>query len=110
MFSQYVSILRPPSQPSDDPDFKTEWKQVIDILWSDPVMTDSGSPTPNKRGAGECFGPETTNKFLQRHNLTTLVRSHECKHEGYEIVHNGNVSWKLSKRKLQNNQTKTTNR
>lgn len=89
---QYVSILRPPSQPSDDPDFKTEWKQVIDILWSDPVTNDSTSPTPNKRGAGECFGPETTNKFLQRHNLTTLVRSHECKHDGYEIVHNGNVS------------------
>ena len=55
-------------------------------------MTDSVCPTPNKRGAGECFGPETTNKFLQRHNLTTLVRSHECKSEGYEIVHNGNVS------------------
>ena len=73
-------------------------------------MTDSGSPTPNKRGAGECFGPETTNKFLQRHNLTTLVRSHECKHEGYEIVHNGNVSWKLSKKKLRNNKSKTTNR
>lgn len=88
---QYVSILRPPSQPSDDVDFKTEWKQVIDILWSDPIMSDSVSPTPNKRGAGECFGPETTNKFLQRHNLTTLVRSHECKSDGYEIVHNGNV-------------------
>lgn len=28
-----------------------------------------------------------------RHNLTTLVRSHECKHEGYETVHNGNVSF-----------------
>lgn len=56
-------------------------------------MSDScNGPTPNKRGAGECFGPETTNKFLQKHNLTTLVRSHECKHEGYEIVHNGNVS------------------
>ena len=89
---QYVSILRPPSQPSDDADFKTEWKQVIDILWSDPVMTDASSPMPNKRGAGECFGPETSNKFLQRHNLTTLVRSHECKHDGYEIVHNGTVS------------------
>ncbi|CRK98102.1 CLUMA_CG011470, isoform A [Clunio marinus] len=89
--SKYVSILRPPTQPKDDSDSKIEWKQVIDILWSDPVMTDAVSPMPNKRGAGECFGPETTNKFLQRHNLTTLVRSHECKSEGYEIVHNGNV-------------------
>lgn len=91
--SQYVSILRPPTQPSDDVDFKTEWKQVIDILWSDPVPGDTATPTPNKRGAGECFGPDTSSKFLQRHNLTTLVRSHECKHDGYEIVHNGNVSW-----------------
>lgn len=38
------------------------------------------------------FSPDTSSKFLQRHNLTTLVRSHECKHDGYEIVHNGNVS------------------
>lgn len=64
-------------------------------------MTDTANPTPNKRGAGECFGPDTSNKFLQRHNLTTLVRSHECKHDGYEIVHNGNVScevWKFSRK------------
>lgn len=86
---QYVSILRPPTQPNDDPDSKTEWKQVIDILWSDPTPVDMN--VPNKRGAGECFGPETSSKFLQRHNLTTLVRSHECKSDGYEIVHNGNV-------------------
>ncbi|CAH1719768.1 unnamed protein product [Chironomus riparius] len=88
--SKYISILRPPTQPADDDvDFKTEWKQIIDILWSDPVMSDT--VCPNKRGAGECFGPETTNKFLSRHNLSTLVRSHECKSDGYEIVHNGNV-------------------
>lgn len=89
---QYISILRPPTQPTeDDVDFKTEWKQIIDILWSDPIPTDSNML--NKRGAGECFGPEMTNKFLQRHNLSTLVRSHECKSEGYEITHNGNVSF-----------------
>lgn len=82
--------MRPPTQPNDDPDFKTEWKQVIDILWSDPTPTDSN--IPNKRGAGECFGPDTSTKFLQKHNLTTLIRSHECKSDGYEIVHNGNVS------------------
>lgn len=52
----------------------------------------SDAACQNKRGAGECFGPETTNKFLSRHNLSTLVRSHECKSDGYEIVHNGNVS------------------
>ena len=86
---KYVSILRPPTQAAED---KTEWKQVIDILWSDPIMNDSISPQLNKRGAGECFGPSTTEKFLRRHNLNTLVRSHECKSEGYEIVHNGNVS------------------
>jgi serine/threonine-protein phosphatase with EF-hands len=44
-----------------------------------------------KNHIGECFGPETSNNFLTKHNLTTLVRSHECKHEGYEITHNGNV-------------------
>lgn len=82
--------MRPPTQTVED---KTEWKQVIDILWSDPIMNDPGAPQPNKRGAGECFGPSTTEKFLQRHNLTTLVRSHECKSDGYEILHNGNVNF-----------------
>lgn len=90
LFIQYVSILRPPAQTAED---KTEWKQVVDILWSDPIVNDTQPSQPNKRGAGECFGPSTTEKFLQRHNLTTLVRSHECKSEGYEIVHNGNVNY-----------------
>lgn len=44
-----------------------------------------------RRGAGTCFGPDVTNQFLQRYNLTTIVRSHECKSDGYEIMHSGNV-------------------
>ena len=65
--------------------------QLFDILWSDPCINDGCSP--NKlRGAGTVFGPDVTNKFLQRYNLTNIVRSHECKSDGYEMIHGGNVS------------------
>lgn len=64
--------------------------QVFDILWSDPTINEGCTPNA-LRGAGTCFGPDVTNQFLQRYNLTNIVRSHECKSEGYEIVHGGNV-------------------
>jgi serine/threonine-protein phosphatase with EF-hands len=83
--------LRPPPPLNSDGNYNTEWKQLVDILWSDPVINDSMACTKNKRGAGECFGPEITKKFLDRHNLDLLVRSHECKTEGFEVLHNGNV-------------------
>lgn len=66
--------------------------QLFDILWSDPCVNDGCSPNA-LRGAGTCFGPDVTNQFLQRYNLTTIVRSHECKSDGYEMVHGGNVSF-----------------
>ncbi|GBP41667.1 hypothetical protein EVAR_31985_1 [Eumeta japonica] len=64
--------------------------KVFDILWSDPQC--SGGCVANAlRGAGTYFGPDVTSAFLQRNKLTLLVRSHECKPGGYEILHNGNV-------------------
>uniref|UniRef100_F7BM36 Serine/threonine-protein phosphatase n=1 Tax=Equus caballus TaxID=9796 RepID=F7BM36_HORSE len=69
---------------------KHEWEQVIDILWSDPRGKRGCYPNTS-RGGGCYFGPDITSKILNRYQLKMLVRSHECKPEGYEICHDGKV-------------------
>lgn len=65
--------------------------QVFDILWSDPQHNEGCQPN-GLRGAGTYFGPDVTMTFLQKYKLVFLVRSHECKHEGYDHMHDGKVS------------------
>ncbi|XP_055419448.1 serine/threonine-protein phosphatase with EF-hands 1 isoform X1 [Bubalus kerabau] len=69
---------------------KQEWEQVIDILWSDPRDKRGCYPNTN-RGGGCYFGPDITSKILNKYQLKMLIRSHECKPEGYEICHDGKV-------------------
>ncbi|XP_014248731.1 serine/threonine-protein phosphatase rdgC isoform X3 [Cimex lectularius] len=91
---KYLSLLRPPVidgvVTTSENVNKLEWKQVFDILWSDPQRSDGCVPN-SLRGAGTYFGPDVTEKFLNKHNLLYLVRSHECKPDGYEIVHGDKV-------------------
>ena len=57
------------------------------MLWSDPGPAPGRHPS--KRGVGVAFGQDVTERFLQANGLELLVRSHECKDEGYEVEHGG---------------------
>uniref|UniRef100_A0A8B9LUG9 Serine/threonine-protein phosphatase with EF-hands n=1 Tax=Astyanax mexicanus TaxID=7994 RepID=A0A8B9LUG9_ASTMX len=67
-----------------------EWKQIVDMLWSDPMSQDGCIPN-EVRGGGCYWGPDITEDVLNRHNLRLLIRSHECKQDGYEFCHNRRV-------------------
>ncbi|XP_078369903.1 serine/threonine-protein phosphatase with EF-hands pef-1-like [Oculina patagonica] len=89
---KYVSILKPPAMDKAHPDTINlmEWRQVLDLLWSDPKPLPGCKPN-TFRGGGCYFGPDITERILRKHDLELLVRSHECKYEGYEYMHGEKV-------------------
>ncbi|XP_055893886.1 serine/threonine-protein phosphatase with EF-hands 2-like [Biomphalaria glabrata] len=95
---KYVSILRPPAfeaglgNPKQAMKMKDleEWQQIVDILWSDPRAA-NGMVFNTFRGGGCYFGPDVTQRVLAKHSLQLLIRSHQCKEDGYEYTHGGKV-------------------
>lgn len=57
------------------------------LLWSDPRDEDGWKAS--SRGAGVEFGPDITRSFCAKNGISLIIRSHECREEGFDIVHDG---------------------
>ncbi|CAM9112483.1 unnamed protein product, partial [Ectocarpus fasciculatus] len=56
-------------------------------MWSDPHA--ENTLLPNPRGSGVLFGPDHTRRFLDRNNLSMIIRSHECVRGGVAFPFHG---------------------
>lgn len=62
---------------------------IHDVLWSDPYDGKGYQESP--RSAGCLWGIDVSRKFVQKNNLTMIVRGHELKKGGYAIAHDNLV-------------------
>jgi serine/threonine-protein phosphatase with EF-hand domain len=83
-------LLKPVGIDKNDVDQMQEWRQVVDLLWSDPQASE-GCKRNEHRGSGKHFGPDVSQSVLSRNGIELLVRSHQCKPDGYEYTHKGKV-------------------
>ncbi|CAF1538503.1 unnamed protein product, partial [Adineta ricciae] len=98
--NKYVSILSPSFIiPENDERCQIdglsneqllEWRQMLDLLWSDPKQT-NGCEANTYRGGGCYWGPDITEKILEKHKWSLLIRSHECKEDGFDYCHDKKV-------------------
>ena len=63
---------------------------MADILWSDPVDTETGElhkpfTFNEQRGCAYVFGAEALSNFLDRNNLLCCIRAHEVQLEGFKM-------------------------
>ncbi|KAK3823194.1 MAG: Metallo-dependent phosphatase-like protein [Benniella sp.] len=60
---------------------------MSELLWADPQVQPGRSPSV--RGVGQRFGPDVTENFCKMNDIDMVIRSHEVKHQGYHIEHDG---------------------
>jgi len=60
---------------------------MCELLWTDPQEAPGWGPS--KRGVGIAFGPDVTRRWCELNGVTAILRSHEVRHDGYAIEHNG---------------------
>ena len=85
------SLSRGPDVCSEEDNWgKEDW--IKDMLWSDPHPDpDFKGSQASKRGAGVLWGEDVTWNFLNKENLSVLVRSHQCVPNGVSVTHGGAV-------------------
>jgi protein phosphatase len=86
----HLQRIRRNCQPPVGKASTLEESLMEDILWSDPMPSNGIKPN-SSRGAGAYFGPDATAAFLAENGLDMIIRSHECKDEGYEVAHSGKL-------------------
>jgi len=86
----YVSILRAAKSGQVPGHTREETKMVVNAMWSDPGKS-YGSTFNATRGGGCVWGPNVTDAFLAKYDLTLIVRSHECMEKGFGWAHNKKV-------------------
>ena len=67
---------------------------MLDLLWSDPTATDEvkGIHTNEERGHPVvCYGPDRVAAFLERNELSLIVRGHECVLDGFQRFASGRL-------------------
>ncbi|KAK8891933.1 hypothetical protein M9Y10_029155 [Tritrichomonas musculus] len=62
---------------------------IRDVLWSDPF--DGLGYQESPRRAGCLWGSDISAKFVHQNNLTMIVRGHELKKGGFEVMHDNLV-------------------
>ena len=71
--------------------FSDEEKIVMDILWSDPTDNDNEKGIQlNQIRDSKCygnivkFGPDIVDNFLEKNDMSLIIRAHECVLDGFE--------------------------
>jgi len=62
---------------------------TLQIMWNDPSeYVDGFAPSP-RGGEARLFGGDVLSSFMKNNNLCLMIRAHEPKPEGYELLFNG---------------------